>query len=88
MFESCQKSNCYQKSYSELLEHVDGIEGNVQFLNFAYSISAVTGSGLIKVEGHGISSSFFPVMVAEDDVCTEICTFESEIELAMTDPFP
>lgn len=37
-----------------------------------------------QVEDHGLSSSFFPFIVAEKDVCSEICTLESIIEAANT----
>ncbi|CAI9767795.1 unnamed protein product [Fraxinus pennsylvanica] len=83
----CSLEGSYLESYSKSLEHVDGLEGNVQCLNFSCSIPAVNGRGFIEVEDHGLSSSFFPFIVADDDVCTEICTLESEIELAVTDSF-
>ncbi|KAK4406884.1 Squamosa promoter-binding-like protein 1 [Sesamum angolense] len=38
-----------------------------------------------EVEDHSLSSSFFPFIVAEDDVCTEICMLEKEIELTEID---
>ncbi|THG21247.1 hypothetical protein TEA_026898 [Camellia sinensis var. sinensis] len=37
------------------------------------------------VEDHGLSSSFFPFIVAEKDVCSEICTLENAIDLTETD---
>lgn len=37
------------------------------------------------MEDYGLSSSFFPFIVAEKDVCSEICTLESVIELADAD---
>ncbi|CAA2965164.1 squamosa promoter-binding 1 [Olea europaea subsp. europaea] len=45
-------------------------------------------SEIIQVEDHDVSSSFFPCIVAEDDVCTEICMLESKIELVVTDSLP
>lgn len=39
-----------------------------------------------QVEDHdGLSSSFFPFIVAEEDVCSEIRTLENEIELSQKD---
>lgn len=35
-----------------------------------------------QVEDYGLSSSFFPYIVAEKDVCSEICSLESLIEVA------
>lgn len=36
---------------------------------------------MYQVEDQGLSSSFFPFIVAEKDVCTEICTLESIMEV-------
>ncbi|CAI9774254.1 unnamed protein product [Fraxinus pennsylvanica] len=83
----CSLESNYLEANSESLEHFDCLEGNVQCLNFSCSIPAVTGRGFIEVEDHGLSSSFFPFIVAEHDVCTEICTLEREIELAVTDSY-
>ncbi|CAA3009995.1 squamosa promoter-binding 1 [Olea europaea subsp. europaea] len=83
----CSIEGNYLEGNKDSLELVDGLEGNVQCLNLSCSIPAVTGRGFIEVEDHGLSSSFFPFIVAEDDVCTEICTLEREIELAMTGLF-
>ncbi|XP_059632030.1 squamosa promoter-binding-like protein 1 isoform X2 [Cornus florida] len=56
----------------------------IQCLRFSCSIPNVTGRGFIEVEDHGLSSSFFPFIVAEQDVCYEICKLESAIEEAET----
>ncbi|XP_073311628.1 squamosa promoter-binding-like protein 1 [Primulina huaijiensis] len=48
-------------------------------LNFSCTIPNIVGRGFIEVEDHGLSSSFFPFIVAEKDVCLEICTLESII---------
>ncbi|XP_059659254.1 squamosa promoter-binding-like protein 12 [Cornus florida] len=68
-------------------EGVDGLKENdeLQCLNFSCSIPAVTGRGFIEVEDHGLSSGFFPFIVAEKDVCSEICMLENAIELTGTD---
>ncbi|KAI7983858.1 Squamosa promoter-binding-like protein 12 [Camellia lanceoleosa] len=66
-------------------EATDELVENVNILNFSCSIPAVTGRGFIEVEDHGLSSSFFPFIVAEKDVCSEICTLENAIELTETD---
>lgn len=42
---------------------------------------------IIQIEDLGLSSSFFPFIVAEKDVCSEIRTLESEIELIEEDCF-
>ncbi|XP_008223488.1 PREDICTED: squamosa promoter-binding-like protein 12 [Prunus mume] len=55
-----------------------------QCLRFSCSIPNVTGRGFIEVEDHGLSSSFFPFIVAEQEVCSEICMLEGAIEVAET----
>ncbi|XP_022842385.1 squamosa promoter-binding-like protein 1 [Olea europaea var. sylvestris] len=58
-----------------LIEHDE-----MQSLRFPCIIPSSTGRGFIEVEDHGLSSSFFPFIVAEKDVCSEICTLERTIE--------
>ncbi|KAM3688194.1 hypothetical protein ACB098_10G135200 [Castanea mollissima] len=53
-------------------------------INFSCSIPAVNGRGFIEIEDHGFSSTFFPFIVAEEDVCSEIRALESELELSET----
>lgn len=62
-----------------LLDH-----NGIQSLSFPCVIPNVTGRGFIEVEDHGLSSSFFPFIVAEDDVCSEIRSLESDLEVAET----
>ncbi|KAK4418001.1 Squamosa promoter-binding-like protein 1 [Sesamum alatum] len=81
----CALDGNYVEASTESVEHVDGLEGSVQYLKFSCSVPAVTGRGFIEVEDHGLSSSFFPFIVAEDDVCTEIRMLEKEIELMEMD---
>ncbi|KAK4433831.1 Squamosa promoter-binding-like protein 1 [Sesamum alatum] len=52
----------------------------IQCLRFSCFIPNIVGRGFIEVEDHGLSSSFFPFIVAEKDVCSEICNLESIIE--------
>lgn len=42
----------------------------------------------MQIEDHGYSSSFFPFIVAEEDVCSEIRVLESALEYAETDANP
>ncbi|XP_060212844.1 squamosa promoter-binding-like protein 1 [Lycium barbarum] len=53
----------------------------IQSLSFPCIMPNVTGRGFIEVEDHGLSSNFFPFIVAEKDVCSEIRTLESIIEV-------
>ncbi|KAL6952972.1 hypothetical protein U1Q18_041380 [Sarracenia purpurea var. burkii] len=73
-----------QESCSDTMEGDDALvdHDEIRWLSFSCSIPNVIGRGFIEVEDHGLSSSFFPFIVAENDVCLEICTLESEIERA------
>ncbi|XP_073119246.1 squamosa promoter-binding-like protein 1 [Henckelia pumila] len=57
----------------------------IQSLNFSCTMPNIVGRGFIEVEDHGLSSSFFPFIVAEKDVCLEICTLESIIGITDRD---
>lgn len=60
----------------------------IQSVSFPCIVPNVTGRGFIEVEDHGLSSNFFPFIVAEKDVCSEIRTLESIIEVdKMADGF-
>lgn len=77
----CALEGSYLEANSESMEHVDSLEGHGQCLQFSCSIPAVTGRGFIEVEDNGLSSSYYPFIVAEEDVCAEIRMLEKEIEL-------
>ncbi|KAJ1397958.1 Ankyrin repeat-containing domain [Sesbania bispinosa] len=57
-----------------------------QCIRFACSVPVTNGRGFIEIEDQGLSSSFFPFIVAEEDVCSEICVLEPLLELSETDP--
>ncbi|KAK4372399.1 hypothetical protein RND71_007783 [Anisodus tanguticus] len=69
------------------VEHVDGVDKDdkLQSLNFTCSVPAVAGRGFVEVEDHGVSNSFFPFIIAEEDVCSEIRMLESDLELPSSD---
>ncbi|XP_058084198.1 squamosa promoter-binding-like protein 1 [Magnolia sinica] len=52
----------------------------IQCVSFSCSLPGVTGRGFIEVEDHGLSNGFFPFIVAEQDMCSEIRTLERAIE--------
>uniref|UniRef100_A0A1D1XPS6 Squamosa promoter-binding-like protein 12 n=1 Tax=Anthurium amnicola TaxID=1678845 RepID=A0A1D1XPS6_9ARAE len=54
-------------------------QDGVQYLSFSCSMPNGTGRGFIEVEDHSLCSTFFPFIVAEDDVSSEICMLESTI---------
>ncbi|GKV10436.1 hypothetical protein SLEP1_g21797 [Rubroshorea leprosula] len=73
-----------QETCYDLIEGVDVVNEHdeLQCLSFPCSIPNVSGRGFIEVEDDGLSSSFFPFIVAEQEVCFEICTLEGAIEAA------
>ncbi|KAH6777446.1 squamosa promoter-binding protein-like 12 [Perilla frutescens var. frutescens] len=81
----CALEANYLEAISEAVEYVDSLEGHVQCLKFSCSIPAVIGRGFIEVEDQGLSSSYYPFIVAEENVCAEICMLEKEIELTEQD---
>ncbi|XP_022727600.1 squamosa promoter-binding-like protein 1 [Durio zibethinus] len=76
-----------QEATHELLDGNDDFmeQDELQCVNFSCSIPTVTGRGFIEIEDHGFSSSFFPFIVAEEDVCSEIRMLESVLEITDTD---
>ncbi|OVA13535.1 Transcription factor [Macleaya cordata] len=68
----------------DLVEDADTFKKHdeLQFLSFPCSIPDIIGRGFIEVEDHGLSNSFFPFIVAEEDVCSDIRMLESAIEVA------
>ncbi|XP_063937983.1 squamosa promoter-binding-like protein 1 isoform X2 [Daucus carota subsp. sativus] len=75
-----------QQSCSELMDGCGSLSESDkgQSLSFPCSIPNVMGRGFIEVEDQTLGTSFFPFIVAEKDVCSEICTLESALELAET----
>ncbi|KAK7388067.1 hypothetical protein VNO78_22871 [Psophocarpus tetragonolobus] len=63
---------------------IDGVDSSIQHLRFSCHIPNITGRGFIEVEDHGLSSCSFPFIVAEQEVCLEICKLENVIEAAET----
>ncbi|GAB4830631.1 Cysteine desulfurase mitochondrial [Ancistrocladus abbreviatus] len=76
-----------QQSSHELAQDADSLKENheIECVNFSCSIPTIAGRGFIEVEDNGLSSSFFPFIVAEKDVCSEICMLETVLELMGTD---
>ncbi|XP_058210820.1 squamosa promoter-binding-like protein 1 isoform X1 [Rhododendron vialii] len=75
-----------QGSCDDMMEGGDMLvdHDKIQCLSFSCSVPNVNGRGFIEVEDHGFSGSFLPFIVSEKDVCSEICTLESAIELPET----
>ncbi|KAK8948057.1 Squamosa promoter-binding-like protein 1 [Platanthera guangdongensis] len=56
-----------------------------QSLSFTCYLSDAIGRGFIEVEDTGLSCGFFPFVVAEEDLCTEIRMLESSMDVASYD---
>ncbi|GAA0138298.1 hypothetical protein LIER_00070 [Lithospermum erythrorhizon] len=74
------EANCESNDPGKIAEHDE-----IQSLKFSCSLPALTGRGFIEVDDHGLSSSFFPFIVAEKGICSEISSLESVIELTNND---
>lgn len=69
----------FQEATQALLEREREHEGS-HSLSFLCSLPDGIGRGFIEVEDHALSSCFFPFIVAEDDVCSEIRSLENVID--------
>ncbi|KAL7144261.1 hypothetical protein ABFS83_07G000500 [Erythranthe nasuta] len=71
-----------QENCADMTGRADSLteHDQIQSLTFSCAVPNIVGRGFIEIEDHGLSSSFFPFIVAEKDVCSEICTLESVIE--------
>ncbi|KAK7411758.1 hypothetical protein VNO78_03196 [Psophocarpus tetragonolobus] len=54
----------------------------LQQLSFSCHVPNVTGRGFIEVEDNGLSGCSFPFIVAEQEICSEICKLENVLEAA------
>ncbi|PON43215.1 SBP-box transcription factor [Parasponia andersonii] len=69
-----------QEAIHEMMDGVDNLEHDEQCINFSCSIPVTNGRGFVEIEDQGLGSSFFPFIVAEEDVCSEIRVLESVLE--------
>lgn len=70
----------------DLIDGADAAIGHheLQTLSFSCHIPNMTGRGFIEVEDNSLSSCSFPFIVAEQEICSEICSLETIIEAAET----
>ncbi|CAL0320206.1 unnamed protein product [Lupinus luteus] len=73
-----------QGSCYDLIDGADAAieHDEVQQVSFSCHIPNVTGRGFVEVEDNGLSSCSFPFIVANQEICSEICKLESVIEAA------
>ncbi|KAL4203027.1 hypothetical protein AMTRI_Chr02g266470 [Amborella trichopoda] len=74
-----------EENFCEESSESDEEENTIQSLSITCSFPDIIGGGFIEVEDHDLHSGFFPFVVAEQDVCSEIRTLESTIELSEFD---
>ncbi|XP_042457507.1 squamosa promoter-binding-like protein 1 [Zingiber officinale] len=76
-----------QERIQALVKENDRVAGNdlSQCLSFSCLLPDVTGRGFIELEDCGVSDEFFPFIVAEKDVCSEICMLENDINVVYSD---
>ncbi|KAL8216285.1 hypothetical protein R6Q57_023122 [Mikania cordata] len=76
-----------QTNCSELMEAADSYNKHedIQSFNFSCSIPNISGRGFIEIEDDSLNSSFFPFIVAEPEVCSEICMLENDLAIITTD---
>lgn len=71
-----------QKSCSDLMEATDLLKHeDINSLTFSCSVPNISGRGFIEIEDDTLSSSFFPFIVAEQDVCSEIRMLENVLSI-------
>ena len=75
----CEDAHESTGQYSKELDEL-------QCIQFSCSIPVTNRREFIEIEGQGLSSSFFPFIVAEEDVVSEIRVLEPLLELSETDP--
>uniref|UniRef100_A0A2P2LIU4 SBP-type domain-containing protein n=1 Tax=Rhizophora mucronata TaxID=61149 RepID=A0A2P2LIU4_RHIMU len=73
-----------ENSVEDVVSSCKGYD-ELQCVSFCCSIPTVIGRGFIEIEDFGFSGSFFPFIVAEEDVCLEIRMLESALEFNGTD---
>ncbi|KAE8723234.1 Squamosa promoter-binding-like protein 12 [Hibiscus syriacus] len=76
-----------QEATNDLMDDNDDFkdQDDLECVTFSCSIPNVIGRGFIEIEDHGLNSSFFPFIVAEDDVCSEIRMLENVLEITDAD---
>lgn len=77
----------FEESCHDLVERSNTATDQDEFqsLSFHCSVPDVIGRGFIEVEDYGLTGCFFPFIVAEAEICSEICMLEKVLEVADND---
>nr|AGI62059.1 SQUAMOSA promoter-binding-like 11 [Erycina pusilla] len=57
----------------------------LQSLNFSFHVPDSIGRGFMEIEDNGLSTGFFPFIVAEEDICVEIQMLESSMNASLSE---
>lgn len=69
-----------QEATHSLVDGAANSNNMLQCLRFSCDTPNVMGRGFIEIEDHGLGGASFPFIVAEPEICTEICSLESTID--------
>ncbi|GER51744.1 squamosa promoter-binding protein [Striga asiatica] len=76
-----------QENFADTTRGADSFEEHdgMQSFNFSCVIPDIVGRGFIEVDDHSLSSSFFPFIVAEKAICSEIRSLETIFDVDNTE---
>ncbi|KAG9459930.1 hypothetical protein H6P81_004438 [Aristolochia fimbriata] len=77
----CAFEGKYLAQETSQVVNASGEHDESQCLSFSCTMPSVVGRGFVEVEEQGLGCGFFPFLVAEEDICSEIRLLEGEIEL-------
>ncbi|CAL9179596.1 unnamed protein product [Musa hybrid cultivar] len=77
----------FQETTQDLVEGFSRCAGHesAQCLSFSCLLPDKTGRGFIELEDCGLTNGFFPFIVADEDVCSEIRVLEKSINVGSCD---
>ncbi|WVZ61137.1 hypothetical protein U9M48_011055 [Paspalum notatum var. saurae] len=70
----------FQEDTDNVADDAEYEDRDIDCLSFCCSAPGPRGRGFIEVEDSGFSNGFFPFIVAENDVCSEVSELESIFE--------
>ncbi|KAJ1292869.1 hypothetical protein BS78_01G023300 [Paspalum vaginatum] len=70
----------FQEDTDTVADDAEYEDRDIDCLSFCCSVPGPRGRGFIEVEDSGFSNGFFPFIVAENDVCSEVSELESIFE--------
>nr|CAB3492598.1 unnamed protein product [Digitaria exilis] len=70
----------FQEDTDTIADDAEYEDRDIECLSFCCSIPGRRGRGFIEVEDSGFSNGFFPFIIAEKDVCSEVSELESIFE--------